>query len=93
MSQQNSLSSSHCTGLQGWFTESIVIEASSAPQFSIAGTASPSVKDIVIVKAMLSIPGETEKNVQGEMVIVSDEGEKQKRGNDSCPLRQHSKSD
>lgn len=50
-------------------------------------------KDIVIVKAMLSIPGETEKNVQGEMVIVSDEGEKQKRGNDTCPSRQHSKSD
>lgn len=43
----------------------------------------PSVKDIAIVKALLSIPGETEKNVQIEIVIVSDKGEKQKRGNDT----------
>lgn len=50
-------------------------------------------KDIVIVKAMLSIPGETEKSVQAERVIVSDEGEKQKQGNDICALKEHSKSD
>lgn len=64
VSQQNSLSSFNCTGLQAWVTESTIVGASSASQFGIAGTANGSVKDIIIIKAMLSLPKETEKNVQ-----------------------------
>lgn len=64
VSQQNSLSIFNRTGLQAWFTESIIVGAPSASQFRIAGTANYSVKDIVIIKAILSICKETEKNVQ-----------------------------
>lgn len=61
VSQQNSPSSFSCTGLQAWFTESITVEASAASQFRIAGTANHSVKDIIIIKAMLSIHKERQK--------------------------------
>lgn len=64
VSQQNSLSSFSCTELQAWFTKSITVGASAASQFQIAGTANHSVKDIIIIKAMLSIRKETAKNVQ-----------------------------
>lgn len=59
-------------------------EASSAPQLRIAGSAiQPLCEGHRYCKVHAFLPGETEKNVQAEIMIVSDEGEKQKRGNDT----------